>query len=134
MSKPIKQAEKEALKQLLIDTFRAENEKNLEKYVSFFHEDLISLPPGMPMVKGNQFVRDMVKEALKTMVLSEHKLLHVDVSDSGDMGYVVATYRMVFDGPDGQIEDSGKFLSTFKKQNGEWKFTTQCWNNDKPHE
>ena len=130
MNETEKQAEKDALKQLLIDTFEAENERDLEKYVSFFQDELISLPPGMPIVEGKQFVHDSVEEALKTMVLSEHKLLHVDVSDSGDMGYVVATYRMVFDGPDGQFEDTGKFLSTFKKYNGEWKFAVQCWNND----
>ena len=129
MNEKEKTAEKEAIKQLLIDTFEAENERDLEKYVSFFHEDLISLPPGMPTVYGKQFVHDSVKEALKTMVHSEHELLHVEVSDSCDMGYVVATYRMVFDGPDGQFEDAGKFLSTFKKLDGEWKFAVQCWNN-----
>jgi len=125
-----KEAEKAAIRQLLIDTFKAENDGDLEKYLTFFHEDLVSLPPGMSITTGKKFVHDGVEEAMKTLELSEHEVTHVEVSDSGDLGYVVATYRMVFDGPDGRLEDVGKFHSSFKKVDGEWKFKVQCWNND----
>lgn len=75
-------------------------------------------------------MRDAVDEAFKLLVLYEYEVTHIDVSDSGDMGYVVANYRMVLDGPDGRIEDIGKYHSTFKKKDEEWKFVVQSWNNN----
>ena len=130
MNEVDKEAERAAIRQLLVDSTEAENRRDAEKYLTYFHEDLVSLPPGMPITEGLQFMRDAVDEAFNLLAIYEYEVTHLDVSDSGDMGYVVANYRMVLDGPDGRIEDIGKYHSTFKKKDGEWKFVVQSWNNN----
>ena len=125
-----KEKEIEALSKMVEDTFRTENEKNVEKYLTFFHDDLISLPPGAPITRGKGSMREDMEVAFKSMVHSEHELLHVGISDSEELGWIVASYRMVFDGPDGQFEDSGKFHCTMRKTGDGWKFLVQSWNND----
>lgn len=130
MNNAEREAEKAAIKQALLDNFEAENNRDIEGVLKCYHDDLICLPPGMPTREGIPFMRDATEEVVKSLVSTEHVVTHVGVSDSGDMGYAVANYRMVLDGPDGKIEDIGKFHCTMEKVDGQWKYKVLSWNNN----
>lgn len=45
----------------------------------------------------------------------------VHVAASGDLGYELGTYTSNSTGPNGPVTDTGKFVTVWKKVNGEWK-------------
>lgn len=40
---------------------------------------------------------------------------HVEVASSGDVAWDVGTYTLGYDGPDGRVEDNGKYVVVWKK-------------------
>lgn len=56
----------------------------------------------------------------------------VHVSDDGAMAYDIGTYRVSYDGPNGPVEDNGKYLVVWVKQGGEWKAVADMINTNLP--
>ena len=56
----------------------------------------------------------------------------VYVSDDATMAYDVGTYRVSYDGPNGRVEDYGKYLVVWEKLDGEWKAVADMINTDRP--
>ena len=51
---------------------------------------------------------------------------------SGDLAYDVGTYTLSFDGPDGKVTDTGKYVTVWTKVDGEWKVAADIGNSDLP--
>lgn len=56
----------------------------------------------------------------------------VVVAQSGDLAYEVGTYTFAFDGPKGRVEDKGKSVVVWRKQDGAWKVAADMFNSDLP--
>lgn len=56
----------------------------------------------------------------------------VDVSKSGELGYVTGSHEDSFKGKDGKlVKETGKFLEVWHKQaDGSWKCIHDMWNAD----
>jgi len=56
----------------------------------------------------------------------------VVVAQSGDIAYDIGTYTFQMNGPKGPVEDKGKYLVVWKKQDGQWKVAADMFNSDMP--
>lgn len=54
------------------------------------------------------------------------------VAESGDMAYDIGTYTFSMNGRNGPVEEKGKYLVVWKKQDGQWKVAADMFNNDGP--
>ena len=54
----------------------------------------------------------------------------VVVAQAGDMAYDIGTYTFTRDGRNGPVEDKGKYLVVWKKQDGAWKVAADMFNSD----
>ena len=127
-------AEKNLIKQAIQENFEAENRGDVEATLKFYSDEVVCLFPNMPIMEGIQPLRGIVEEAFKSFVSNKGEIIHVGVSKSGDLGYVIGKYRMVTEGQEGHIEDIGKVHYTMKKISDEWKCVAISYNSDKPLE
>ena len=126
--------EKNLIKQAIQEHFEAERRGDIEATMKFYSDEALCLVPNGSIIEGIQPMRELVEEVLKSLVSSKHEIIHVGVSKSGDLGYAVAKFQIVTEGPEGHVEDIGKFHSTMKKIDDEWKCVVLSWNSDIPLE
>ena len=109
-------------------------EGNVEKNLSMYTEDAISMPSYEPMLEGI----DAIRESNKKMADSGWKVKSfepttVKVIPNGDMITEIGTYKisMSMAGMDKPMDDHGKYLTIWEKQqDGSLKVKLETWNSD----
>jgi len=105
-------------------------EKGADGYMSFYAEDAVELGNGSPALLGKETIG-------KTMTFLNDKNnrltwapVHVDVSESGDLGYSFGNYEFRSIGKDGKSSiEHGKYATIWKKQkDGRWKVVLDMGN------
>jgi ketosteroid isomerase-like protein len=101
--------------------------KDVDKFVSYFAADATIHAPGMPSVTGPDAIRKTYGEMAGApgFALSFAPSRAV-VAASGDIGYTAGTYEMSMAGG----TEKGKYVTTWKKENGEWKVAEDIFNAD----
>jgi ketosteroid isomerase-like protein len=101
--------------------------KDVDKFVSYFATDATVHAPGMPAVTGPDAIRKTYGEMAGApgFALSFAPSRAV-VAASGDIGYTAGTYEMSMAGG----AEKGKYVTTWKKENGEWKVAEDIFNAD----
>jgi ketosteroid isomerase-like protein len=110
--------------------------KDVDKWASYYADDVSVLMPNAPIMNG----KDNVKAALKPMLADPNFALtfqntRADASKGGDFVYTVGTYSMTVSDPKDQkpVTDKGKYLTVYKKQlDGSWKAVADMINSDMP--
>jgi len=107
---------------------------DVEALASFYSDDAIMLPPGMPKSEGIDAVRAAYQQMYAAGNPTEASLdpATVVVSESGDMAYDEGSFRFSGPGPDGTtMTDTGKYLAIWKPTaDGTWKISVDIWNSD----
>jgi len=94
-------------------------------------DDTELYPPNQPPLKGRNDIRELFVPLQGMKIESyEHNIERVEVSESGDLGYVMLTgSHSVF--VEGELhEEYVKGVIVWKKIDGEWKIMVDCWNQD----
>jgi ketosteroid isomerase-like protein len=107
---------------------------NTEESLSFFTDDVISMPNYGPMLQGIDELRkaneDMDKSGVKII---SFKPVITKVIPSGDQVTEIGTYKisMTLPGSDEPVEDHGKYLNIWERQSdGSLKIKVETWNSD----
>ena len=119
-----KMADGEKIMQLSKDWSQTVATKDLEKIVSYWADDAFVMQPGQPPLKGKQAIRQMVEESFKIPGFSiSWQPESVEVSDSGDMAYMIENAQVTFTDSTGkQVIHHNKAVSIWRKQaDGSWK-------------
>jgi ketosteroid isomerase-like protein len=106
--------------------------KNLKESVDFVLSNGSVLAPTAPIATGPEAISNLfsVFFALPDFKI-EWSPKKIDVARSGDMGYSNGAFRTSFKDPSGKvIEDHGKYVTIWKKQNGKWKVASDIFNSD----
>jgi len=100
--------------------------------VAYYTDDAVLLPPNGPKVTGKQAIRAMWTTMIGPDVALTWSPAKVDVSQSGDLAYIVGTYQDSFKDWKGKpVTDHGKTLEVFKKQaDGSWKVVADMYSSD----
>ena len=126
------EAEKQVIRETVKEGFEAEQRKDLDAIVNYFAENVIVQGPNMPQIKGRAALRDFYTEFFKVLISIEGGTTDIFISESGDMAWDYGWNREEYKGPDGPIQDEGKYLEIWKKINNEWKVVAISFSSDKP--
>jgi ketosteroid isomerase-like protein/quercetin dioxygenase-like cupin family protein len=103
------------------------------KFTSFFAPDGVFALAGMPALTSAKAIEDFATGMNKAGAKISWTATRADVASSGDLGYTAGTYQITVNNADGRpTTEKGKYLTTWKKINGEWKVTEDTGNDDAP--
>lgn len=102
--------------------------------VNFYADDAHVLPPNGPRADDKAAIREVWAGFLSIpgvdLKLAPNTKM---VSEAGDMAIDIGSYEMNAKDAKGKpIHDVGKYVTVFKKMNGEWKIVVDTWNSDTP--
>lgn len=98
-----------------------------------YSEDGAVLPPNAPAGIGRpaieQVWRDMMAAPGIELTFAAEQIV---VASGGDMALDRGTYRLAYDGPNGRVTDTGKYVVVWRNVAGEWKAAADIFNSDLP--
>jgi uncharacterized protein (TIGR02246 family) len=105
---------------------------DIDSTVAYYTDDAVLLPPNGPKVTGKQAIRAAWVTLAAPGVALTWSPAKVEVSQSGDLAYIVGSYEDSFKDAKGQpVTDRGKTLEVFKKQtDGSWKVVADMYSSD----
>jgi uncharacterized protein (TIGR02246 family) len=97
---------------------------------ALYAPDAVLLPASMPRVTGAAEIRQFWATIwpLKASLTVEPVSIHV----SGDWAAEEGNWTWSAPTPQGQQNDHGKYLVTWRKVDGTWKVAQDIWNSDQP--
>ena len=128
-------ADPEQLKQADLAFARATAERSLDGFSSFLAQDVMSLRPNLPVVKGRQQLTGLWAPMLNDPARSiTWQPLDAGISDDGSMGFTLGSYEVTKNGPEGRsVAGTGKYVTIWKKQpDGAWKVAFDSGVQDTP--
>jgi ketosteroid isomerase-like protein len=109
-------------------------EGNMEKMLSMYTPDAISLPSYEPMQDGIAAIRAASqKNASSGMKYNSFELTPVKITVNGNLIHEIGTYKInaSMPGMEKPIDDHGKYLTIWEKQkDGSLKIKIETWNSD----
>jgi len=109
-------------------------EGNLEKSLSMYTADAISMPSYEPMQEGLTAIRKASEEMVtKGVKYNSFELTTVKVMPNGNQITEIGTYKISgsMAGMDKPFDDHGKYMTVWEKQkDGSLKVKIQTWNTD----
>jgi ketosteroid isomerase-like protein len=124
-----------ALRKADKDWSNAAQMKQVDSWLAFYTEDATVLPPNDKAATGKEAIGKTIGGMLALPGFSVNwQPSKVEVSRSGDIGYVQGTYELMMTDPKGNPNtDRGKYLEVWKKQSdGVWKCVMDMFNSDLP--
>src|ERR1044072_7145570 len=117
-------AEEATLRSLDAEWSKAAGARDVDKTASYYSDDALILPPNIPTINGKQGARAMWQGMFSVPGFGGGwKATRVEVSRSGDLGWVTGTYELTETDASGRpMVDTGKYLEVWRKQaDGSWK-------------
>ncbi|HSW49033.1 MAG TPA: DUF4440 domain-containing protein [Bryobacteraceae bacterium] len=114
---------------------QATAQRRLEGFTSFLAEDVTSIRPNSPIIKGRDGLAARWKQLLNDPALSiTWEPVEAMISEGGDLGYTVGGYVVSRSSDSGRRQAaSGKYVTVWKKQaGGAWKVVFDSGVQDAP--
>ena len=112
---------------------KAAEAKDLEKFLAFYAEDAVYLPPNQPALNGWNNIGGSLLTVFKDPAFwLTFQTRHLEAARSGDVAFTYGVYSMTFTGAKGErVSDTGKYMTIWKKQfDGRWKAAFVMYNSD----
>lgn len=119
-----KKTEGEKVMQLSKDWAQAAAAGDIQKTLSYWADDAFVMSAGQPPLKGKPAIRQMVEESFKIPGFRiTWQPQTVEVSESGDMAYLIENTQISFNDSTGkQVLSNNKAVTIWRKQpDGSWK-------------
>lgn len=115
-------AEEARIRELDRQALRAAQAKDAATFANLYSEDAVHIPANMPVARGREALRRAWAEGLAMPGLSiQWDPTRIEVAESGDLAYVLGTYRVGGDMPGGRMDDRGSYIVIWKKIDGQWR-------------
>jgi len=125
--------EAKAVQALSQEWLKAEIAKDIPKIMSYYAEDAMEMASNTPVIIGKEPIQKWYETWLKPEGVSmTFATEEVKVSTSLDMAVERGTYHFVQNNPSGQVDDTGKYVTVWKKVKGEWKVAIDTATSDLP--
>ena len=105
--------------------------RDVERILSYWTDDAIVLPPGLPAVVGKDSLRRYVQSSLE---IPGFKIgwtsTEVTLSSDGNLAYLVGRNTVTMDAPDGRTtRTEGRAVTIWRRESdGEWRCAIDIWN------
>ena len=106
---------------------------DVARVVSVYADDGAFLAPNAPLARGREAI-----EAIWSQLLAAPNLalrwtpVSIEVARAGDMACEIGTYEMSMDGPAGRIDDDGKYVVVWRKNDDGWEVAADTFNSSRP--
>ena len=125
------QADEQAIRAAIREYLQAVASKDPDAAVNMFTDDAVFLFAGMPLVRGQSGLRSAFAGLMQTPGFSlTFEPTDLELSQAGDMAYELGTYRLSLDDPEGHVDDTGKYLTVWRKVSGRWKIAADAPSSD----
>ena len=108
-------------------------DNDVEKMLSMYTEDIISMPSYQPTIKGIAKVKELSEMQAKSGWKTTEFILSItDIIVQGNLAIEIGNYNMKMSGPDvPEWADYGKYITIWEEQkNGSMKIKVETWNTD----
>ena len=127
------ETEAETIRNLSQQWGQADSMRDIARVVMFYAPDAVEMASNTPIVRG----REAIQRWYETWLNDPRNRISfatetVEVADARDLAYERGTYRFWTKTEAGEIEDVGKYLTVWKKVDGQWKVLADMANSDKP--
>jgi uncharacterized protein (TIGR02246 family) len=106
---------------------------DVDTIADIYAEDGLVMPPNAVQAEGTEAVRRFWEGLLGLPNASlTFEPSRIEVAGAGDIAYDIGTYALGFDTDQGRVEDEGKYVVVWTKEEGEWKVAADIFNSNKP--
>jgi ketosteroid isomerase-like protein len=105
--------------------------RDVEAILSYWTEDAIVMPAGLPTMSGKAALRSYVTESLKIPGFRiSWKSSAPDLSPDGKLAYMMSENTVTMQGPDGStVVIPGRALTVWRMEpDGQWRCAVDIWN------
>jgi len=124
-----------AIRDIIDQWVNAIKSKDINKVISIFASDAVEMPPNEPIAVDIEAIKKgwelWFSDTTYLHNAYTYKIDNIEVSTSGDLGYVRGTNHYSIKTQNGIVEFDDKSIDIFRKKNGEWKCIISIWNNNK---
>ena len=110
--------------------------KDIDKIMSIFAPEAVVMNANAPAFIGIQPVRKSLESWFSDTIIFHDTFASaidtIEVSSAGDLAYVRGNSRLNISTIRGVVEETDKWITIYKKINGEWKAIVDIWNSDMP--
>lgn len=126
-------AEEQAIREVDRQLLTAAQSGDAADFAALFAPDGQLLFPNKPAAVGRDAIRQDAEEnfAVPGFSVSWEPSRYI-ISEGGDLAASIGTYNLVLTPPQGRIEDRGKYMTLWRKVNGEWLVAADMINTDVP--
>ena len=110
----------------------AEMSGDYEAAIAFFVPDPILQTANAPQIQDRAGLMEVYETVLGSALEFEGTRTDIVLAASGDLAYEYGINRLVFETPDGPLEDMGKYLAVWRKIDGEWFVAALAVSSDQP--
>ena len=110
----------------------AMSSKDMATVMSHYAADAVVMMPNEAPAQGTEEIRDLYDRMLPVATSLTWSASQVMVARAADMGITRGSFQMAIQTPAGPVEDRGKYLTVWKKVDGEWKVAFDIGNTDLP--
>jgi ketosteroid isomerase-like protein len=128
----------EAIRKSVDETIAGIRAKDINQILNSYSSDAIEMPPNQPIIVGIEAItKEWELWYSDTTNLPEkytEPIDNIEVSESGDLGYVRSTSHFLKKTTNGIYDQVGKNIFIYKKKDGEWRLIVAIWNDNQPLE
>ncbi|MBA3552679.1 MAG: DUF4440 domain-containing protein [Actinobacteria bacterium] len=107
--------------------------RDIERILSFWTDDAVVLPPGLPAVVGKTALRQYVEGSLQIPGFRiTWASTDVTFSPDGNLAYMLGRNAVTMNAPDGaSVTTEGRAVTIWRRErDGEWRCALDIWNAD----
>lgn len=127
-----------AIRNIQDQSVAAVRAKDINQILNSYSSDAIEMPPNEPITVGIEAIKKGWELWFSDTTLMHEKFIetvdNIEVSSSGDLGYIRTTSHIFIKTTNGNNEQEEKNIYIYKKKNGEWKLIVAIWNDNEPLE
>jgi uncharacterized protein (TIGR02246 family) len=131
MTKTDLRAEEQAIRAQGRKYLQGATNKDPGAVASLFAQDGAFFYPGMPLVRGPSALREAFSTFMQTPGFSlTFEPTRIEVAQAGDLAYELGTYRLKMEPPGGRVDETGKYVSVWKKAGDRWEMVVDAPSTD----
>jgi len=129
-------AETDVLKKIHNQWEDAIKTKDVDKYMSTFAPGAVAMNANAPVCVGIPSIRESLEtwfsDTTNFLETFESTIDTLEISSAGDLAYLRGHQKLNIGTAEEIVEVNDKWVTIFKKINGEWKAIVDIWNSDIP--
>lgn len=125
-------ADIQAIKDIVAGINTADNNGDIDMYLSYQADNIVRIPPNEPAAIGREAVRDAARKLFDELSMQGEDVVE-NIEVSGDLAVAYIPFSVTGTPKDGgePSETSGNKIMAFKKQpDGQWKRIYVIWSNE----